>query len=109
MYLKILIRESLFYVKKVKRDQNAPSNSPRACGTQKKKKDRERKGPLRGIIQNANLMSAVLCAPKFGIRSYEETLHQERCALRVAWDLAKDIYKIKNADKTTFLLLLKQG
>ena len=31
-----------------------------------------------------------------------ETLHQERCARRAAWDLAKNLYKLKNADKATF-------
>ena len=30
------------------------------------------------------------------------TLHQERCARRVAWNLAINIYKLKNADKATF-------
>ena len=29
------------------------------------------------------------------------TLHQERCARKAAWDLAKHIYKLKNADKAT--------
>ena len=29
-------------------------------------------------------------------------MHQERCARKVAWDLVKHIYKLKNADKTTF-------
>ena len=28
-------------------------------------------------------------------------MHQERCARKVAWDLVKHIYKLKNADKTT--------
>ena len=41
------------------------------------------------------------CAPKFGERSHEETLHQGRCARKAAWDLAKIIYKLKNSDKTT--------
>ena len=30
-------------------------------------------------------------SPKFEERSQEETLHQERCARRAAWDLAKII------------------
>ena len=33
---------------------------------------------------------------------HEETLHQERCARGVARNLAKIIYKLKNADKATF-------
>ena len=36
MYLKILIRESLFYVNKGHWDRNTPSNSPRALGTKLK-------------------------------------------------------------------------
>ena len=50
---------------------------------------RERKGPSRGIIQKCEPHERSPCAPKFGERSHEETLHQERCARRVAWDLAK--------------------
>ena len=38
-------------------------------------------------------------------RSHGETLHQERCARRVAWDLVKSICKLKNADKSTFYSL----
>ena len=32
----------------------------------------------------------------------EETMPQERCGRRAAWDLAKIIYKLKHSDKTTF-------
>ena len=85
-YLKILIRESLFNVKKEKWDQNAPSNSPKALGT---KKNRERKGLSRRIIQKCEPHERGPCAPKFGERSHEETLHQERCARKAAWDLGK--------------------
>ena len=52
-------------------------------------KIRERKGPSRGIIQKCEPHERSPCAPKFGERSHEETLHQERCARRAAWDLAK--------------------
>ena len=65
-------------------------------------KNRERKGPSRGIIQKCEPHERSLCAPKFGESSHEETLHQERCARRAAWDLAKYIYKLKDADKATF-------
>ena len=41
------------------------------------------------------------CAQKFEERSHEETLIQERCARKAAWDLAKNIYKLKNPVKTT--------
>ena len=39
---------------------------------------------------------------EFEDRSHEETLIQERCARKAAWDLAKNIYKLKNSDKATF-------
>ena len=32
----------------------------------------------------------------------EETMHQERCGRRAAWDMAKNIYKLKHSDKITF-------
>ena len=47
------------------------------------------------LSNSVRLMSVVLCAPKFGKRSHEETLHQERCARKAAWDLAKSICKLK--------------
>ena len=65
-------------------------------------KIRERKCPLRGIIQKCAPHERSPCAPKFGERSHEETFHQERCARKAAWDLARNIYKLKNLDKTTF-------
>ena len=65
-------------------------------------KNRERKGPSRGIIPKCEPHDRSPCSPKFGERSHEETLHQERCARKVAWDSAKNIFKFKNADKTKF-------
>ena len=64
----------------------------------------ERKSPSRGTIQKCEPHERSPCPPKFGERSHEETLHQERCARRVASDLAKKIYKLKNADKATFYI-----
>ena len=52
---------------------------------------RERKAPSRGIIQMCAPHKRSPCAPKFGERSHEETLPQERCPRRVAWDLAENI------------------
>ena len=72
-------------------------------GTWHQIKIRERKGPSRGIIPKCEPHERSPCAPKFEERSHEETVHQERCARRVAWDLAKNIHKLKNADKATFL------
>ena len=31
-------------------------------------------------------------------------MHQERCALKAAWDLATNIYKLRNSDKATFYI-----
>ena len=86
VYLKILIRESLFFMTKENGDQNTWSNSPSAPGT---KKNWERKSPSQAIVQKCEPHEHSPCAPKFWERSHEETLHQERCAWRVAWDLAK--------------------
>ena len=35
-------------------------------------------------------------------RSREITSQQERCARKAAWNLAKIVYKLNNADKATF-------
>ena len=58
-------------------------------------KIRERKGPSRGIIQKCAPHERSPCSPKFEDRSHEETLHQERRARKASWDLAKNIYKLK--------------
>ena len=47
---------------------------------------------MRRIIQKCAPHERGSCAPKFRERSHEETLHQERCARKAAWDLAKIIY-----------------
>ena len=39
---------------------------------------------------------------KFEDRSHEETERQQRCARSKAWNLAKNIYKLKDNDKATF-------
>ena len=56
-------------------------------------KDREGKGPS----QERNP-----CEPKFEDRTLQETLQQERCARREAWDLAKNVFMLKTRDKATF-------
>ena len=65
-------------------------------------KIRERKGPLRGIIEKCAPHERSPCAPYFEDRSHEETLHQEGFARKAAWVLAKNIYKLENSDKATF-------
>ena len=103
MNLKILIRETLFCVSQECWDRDAPSSSPK--GTWHQIKIRERKGPSRGVIQKCAPHGRSPCAPKFEDRSHEETLTQERCARKSAWDLAKNIYKLKNSDKATFYVV----
>ena len=39
---------------------------------------------------------------KFEDRSHEETERQQRCARSKAWNLAKNIYKLKEKDKAAF-------
>ena len=78
-------------------DRNTASNSPRAPGT--KLKSGERNCPSRGIIQKCAPHERSPCAPKFEERSHEDTSYQERCARKAAWDLAKNIYKLKMLKK----------
>ena len=66
-------------------------------GTWHQIKIRERRSPSRGTIQKCALHERSPCATKFGERSHEETLHQERCARKAARDLAQNIYKLKNS------------
>ena len=58
-------------------------------------------GSKHAVIQKCAPHERSPCAPKFRDRSNEETLHQERCSRKAAWDLAKSIYKLKNSDTTT--------
>ena len=41
-------------------------------------------------------------AMKFEDRSHEETQRQQRCARNKAWNLAKNMYKLKEKDKAAF-------
>ena len=100
VYLKIPDRESLFYVNKQNCNRSTPSNSPRALASN----SHSGKGPSRGVIPDCAPHERGPCAPKFEERSHEETLHQERCARKAAWDLAKNVYKIKNSEKAKFHL-----
>ena len=77
-------------------------------GTWYQKKNRERKGPSRCIIKKCELHELCLCAPKFGERWHEETLHQERCGRSAAWDLANIFTSSRMRTELGFTLLLKQ-
>ena len=104
VHLKILIRESLF------RREEQKKGSKRAVkfskGTWHQIKNREREGPSRGIIQKCEPHERSPCAPKLGERSHEETLHQERCARRAAWDI---FTSSRMRTKLRFILLLQHG
>ena len=70
-------------------------------------KIRERKGPSRGVIQKFEPHERNLCAPRFEERTQDETLHQEKCARRVAWDFAKSVHKLTNTNKATLYSLIE--
>ena len=63
---------------------------------------REKKGPSLGNIQVKNPHQRSPYAVKFEDRSHEETERQLRCARSKAWNLAKNIYKLKENDKATY-------
>ena len=65
-------------------------------------RNRERKGPSRGVIQKSEPHERNPCAPMFEERTLEETSRQEDCARKAAWDLARKIFKLKADDKATF-------
>ena len=97
--LKIRIRENLFYVNLENWNRNKPSNSPRAPGT--KLKFAEERVHREELSKRVRTMSVVLARQNLG-KDHMRTLHQERCARKAAWNLAKNIYQLKNSDKTTF-------
>ena len=54
-------------------------------GTWHHEKIRERKGPSQGVTQKCELQERNPCAPKYEDGSFQETLQQERCVRREAW------------------------
>ena len=63
---------------------------------------REKKGPSLGKLQVKVPHQRSPYAVKFEDRSHEETERQQRCARSKAWNLAKNMYKLKEKDKATF-------
>ena len=63
---------------------------------------RENKGPSHGKIQVKLPHQRSPNAVKFEDSSHEETARQQRCAQSKAWNLAENIHKLKEKDKTTF-------
>ena len=70
---------------------------------------REKKGPSLGKIQVKLPHQRSPYAMKFEGRSQEETERQQRCARSKAWNLAKNIYKLREKDKATFYSPPKNG
>ena len=64
---------------------------------------RENKGPSLGKIQVKVRHQRSPYALKLEDRSQEETERQERCARGDAWRLTKNIFKLKETDKVTFI------
>ena len=96
MYLKILIREDLFYVNL---ETSIETRRQILQGTWHQIKSRERKGPSRGIIQKCAPHERSPCAPKFEERSHEVTSYQERC---------ENIYKLKMLKKLAQMCCVSQ-
>ena len=63
---------------------------------------RENKGTSLGKIQVKSPHQRSPYAMKFEDRSQEETERQQRCARGKAWNVAKNIYKLKENDKAAF-------
>ena len=61
----------------------------------------DQKGPSLGKIQVKHPLQRSPNAMKFEDRSHEETERQQQCARSKAWNLAKNIYKLKEKDKAT--------
>ena len=62
----------------------------------------DKKGTSLGKRQVKPRHQRSLYAIKYEDRSNEETERQERCAQRMAWDLATNIHKLKANDEATF-------
>ena len=68
----------------------------------------EKKGPSSGKINVKVPHQRSPYALKFEDRSHEETERQQRCARSKAWNLAKNMYKLKEKDKAAFPLALRE-
>ena len=63
---------------------------------------REKKGSSLGKIQVKSPHQRSPYVMKFEDRSHKETERQQRCVQSKAWNLAKNMYKLKEKDKATF-------
>ena len=69
---------------------------------------RERKGPSQGVIQNCETQERNPCAPKLEDGTQEETLQQERCALRKAYHLRRNLRRELAADSGALMRTLNR-
>ena len=69
---------------------------------------REKKGPSLGKINVKVPHQRSPYAMKYEDRSHEETERQKRCARSKAWNLAKNIFKLKEKYKATFCFPAKE-
>ena len=76
-------------------NQTAPSKSPRASGT-KEKFGKERVHRKELVIRKCDPQERNPCGPRFEDKTFQETLHQERCARREAQDLVKNCLQAQN-------------
>ena len=58
--------------------------------------------PLRNRGHSVNLKSAIRGLRNSKKEHKKKSLQQEKCAFEEVWDLAKQVHKLKNKDKTTF-------
>ena len=100
MYLKILIRENLFYVNLEYWDRNTPSNSRKAPGTNPKNSGK--KGSIARCYPKVCASWAKSLRAKIWGKITWGDLARAR---KAAWDLAKNIYNLKNSDKAAFKIL----
>ena len=60
------------------------------------------RGPSQGVIQKCATHERSPRALKFEDRSEEQTLKQERCDRRDAWEMSQNVHKLKDKGKVTF-------
>ena len=68
-------------------------------------KKMEGKGSSQGVMRHSDPHGRSSHAPKLEDRSAKETLKQERCVCKVAWEMTKSILPLKEKDKATFCSL----
>ena len=69
----------------------------------------ERRVHREELCKNCEPQLRNLWAPNFEERTRYETLQHERCARREAWDLTKNVYKLKKRGEMRSTLLPKPG